>query len=102
MFASSPGLGELTKLLKSAGFTVMTAQNFASAVQLMRPEDPDAVLLDADFAVLDGVPTVEIVKAILPDALVVFVNPNDPNLQTVAQSISDKLAGREASSSPNS
>ncbi len=96
VFLPSAGLGELTKLLKDAGFAVSTAHSFPSALQWLRTEAPDAILLDEKFAILDGMSSADIIRGILPNALVVFVDANDPNLPAVVQSMRDSLRSRQA------
>jgi CheY-like chemotaxis protein len=96
VFLPSAGVGELTKLLKDAGFAVSTAHSFPSALQWLHTEGPDAILLDENFAILDGLSSADIIRGILPDPLVVFVDANDPKLPGVVQSLSDSLRNRQA------
>ncbi len=86
----------LTKLLKEAGFTVVTAQSLPSALQWLHTEAPDAILLDQKFTVLNGLSSGEIIKEILPDAVVILVDPNAPNLSGLVQSVIDRLANQQA------
>ncbi len=64
VFLRSPALDELTKLLKEAAFTVITAHSFSSAVQWLHTERPDVILLDETFTIFDGLPSTEIIKEI--------------------------------------
>ncbi len=88
-------MGELTKLLKEAGFRVITAHNVPSALHWLHTEAPDAILLDEKFTTLDGLSSAAIIKGILPNAVVILANANDPNLAEVVQSLSDMLGSRQ-------
>jgi DNA-binding response OmpR family regulator len=94
-FLPTAGLGVLTKLLKVAGYSVITATSFPSALRWLHTEAPDAILLDEKFAILDGLSSADIIREILPNAVVILVNANDPNLSAVVQSLSDRLGKRQ-------
>jgi DNA-binding response OmpR family regulator len=91
IFLPSPAAGELAKSLKQSGFTVLTAHNFHSALQGLYSESPDAVLLDRRFAILDGLSSAAIIEGILPHAVVLLVNANDPNLPEIIETLNKKF-----------
>ncbi len=91
VFLPSPGVGTVAKLLKEAGFSVATAQNFRSALQGLYSDSPDAVLLDKKFTILDGLPSADIIQGILPQAIVKIVNLNDANFPQLVELLKDKL-----------
>ena len=93
---SSPPVDELAKLLKEAGFAVLTARSFRSAIVILRPEKPDAILLDENYSLVDGLWSLDIIKSILPAALVILVNFNNGDFTPLVQAVAEKLGGVEA------
>ncbi len=99
VFSPSPAVGELAKLLKEAGFSVVTAHSFRSALLGLYSENPDGVLLDRKFAILDGLSSVGIIEGVLPRAVVIVLSTNDPNIPNVLQTLMDKLRRADAGTS---
>lgn len=64
----------LTGILEDEGYQVLTADNGSNAIELAREEMPDLVLLDIWMPGLDGLQTLERLKALLPDLTVVMMS----------------------------
>ncbi len=89
VFLRSPALDELTKLLKEAAFTVITAHSFSSAVQWLHTEVPDVILLDEKFTLVEGLSSTDIIKEMLPNAIVGLVDIGNANLPAIVQAVKD-------------
>ncbi len=94
-FPPSRDFSELAKLLKQAGFSVVTAHSFHSALQWLRTEAPDAVLVDDAFSTVDGLSSADIISAILPHALVVFLGADGPKSPAIVQTLTRRLGSRQ-------
>lgn len=64
----------LTGILEDEGYQVLTADNGSHAIELTREEMPDLVLLDIWMPGLDGLETLEQLKAQVPDVTVVMMS----------------------------
>jgi two-component system nitrogen regulation response regulator NtrX len=60
--------------LEDEGYQVLTADNGSEAIELAREEMPDLVLLDIWMPGLDGLQTLERLKSLLPDLIVVMMS----------------------------
>ena len=69
-----PGIREtMNDILTLEGFDVTVAPDGASAIALCRREEFDVALLDIRMPGMDGVETLEALKAITPDLRVVMI-----------------------------
>ena len=64
----------LSGILEDEGYQVLTADNGSDAIELAREEMPDLVLLDIWMPGLDGLQTLEQLKALMPDLTVVMMS----------------------------
>jgi two-component system response regulator MprA len=63
----------LRKILTNAGHRVAVAEDGASALQVVREEPVDAVLLDLVMPRLDGIKTLRYLRQVRPDLAVVIL-----------------------------
>lgn len=64
----------LAGILEDEGYQVVEASNGADALELVREEVPDLVLLDIWMPGLDGIQTLERIKNVVPDMTVVMMS----------------------------
>lgn len=63
---------------EAAGFDVCaTAENGRAAIELARAEQPDAVVLDQEMPILDGVSALPLIRDVAPDATIVMFSSSD-------------------------
>lgn len=63
----------MSLLLKEEGYEVMTVENGQEVLDVLLSFQPDVILLDQQMPVLTGVETLEHIKKIRPDQIVIFV-----------------------------
>lgn len=63
----------MTLLLKEEGYEVMAVENGQEVLDVLLSFQPDVILLDQQMPVLTGVETLEEIKKIRPDQIVIFV-----------------------------
>src|SRR5581483_8042977 len=63
----------LKEILESAGYRASTAANGIDAVALYQEERPDAVLLDINMPVMDGLTALHEIRRIDPDARIAML-----------------------------
>lgn len=63
----------MSLLLKEEGYEVMTVENGQEVLDVLLSFQPDVILLDQQMPVLTGVETLEQIKKIRPDQIVIFV-----------------------------
>lgn len=81
-------LASLARGLRLSGFVVETADNGASALESIGSRCPDAVVLDINMPVLDGVGVVTALRATGNDVPICVLSAR--------KSVSDRIAGLEA------
>ena len=80
--------------LESKGYRVLTATNGQDAVEMVKSENPDLVLLDENMPGWSGLQTLEVIKASFPALPVVMVTKSEEETimeEAIGSKISDYL-----------
>ncbi len=64
----------LSGILEDEGYDVLTAKSGEEAVRILRETSPDLVFLDIWLTGMDGIQTLQEIKAIKPDVIVIMIS----------------------------